>query len=74
VKSVIFSLDSGFVPPAAKDQKFMDYKTTWDEKVTKILIGELPVDAFDDVQKKWFDNGGKQFVEQLNEYIKKSSK
>lgn len=69
VESVFFSLDRGYVPPASREPVFMDFKLTWDETLTKIMVGELPVDAFDNLLDEWYEKGGKEYVEQMNEYI-----
>lgn len=74
IETVAFSMDQGFIPPAAKDPVFMDFKLIWDETITKIMIGELPVDEFDKLLAKWYTKGGKAYVEQMNEYIASTQK
>lgn len=69
IETVVFSLDQGYIPPAAKDPVFMDFKLIWDETITKIMIGELPVDAFDALLEEWYAKGGEQYVKEMNEYI-----
>ncbi|MCU6710496.1 extracellular solute-binding protein [Paenibacillus sp. J5C_2022] len=69
IDTVEFSLDQGFIPPAAKQPSFMDFKLIWDETITKIMVGDLPVDAFDNLLTQWYEKGGKAYVEQMNEYI-----
>ncbi|MDF2925086.1 MAG: hypothetical protein K0R57_4000 [Paenibacillaceae bacterium] len=69
VESVIFSQDRGYVPPASKKQAFLDYKLTWDELVTKIMIGERPVEDFDKVLADWYKHGGEEYVKEMNEFI-----
>lgn len=69
VNSVSFTLDRGFVPPVARQPELMDFKLTWNETITKINVGELPVDEFDNLLAQWYEKGGRQYVEQMNEYI-----
>jgi putative aldouronate transport system substrate-binding protein len=70
IETVAFSLDQGYVPPAAKEPEYMDFMLIWDETITKIMIGELPVDEFDNLLAQWYEKGGQEYVEQMNEYIK----
>ncbi|QNK59582.1 extracellular solute-binding protein [Paenibacillus sp. PAMC21692] len=70
IETVAFSLDQGFVPPASKEPAFMDFQLIWDETITKIMIGELPIDEFDSLLAQWYEKGGQKYVEQMNEYIK----
>lgn len=74
IETVAFSMDQGFVPPAAKEPVFMDFKLIWDETITKIMIGDLPVDDFDKLLADWYAKGGKAYVEQMNEYIASTQK
>jgi putative aldouronate transport system substrate-binding protein len=52
----------------------MDFKLIWDETITKIMIGELPVDEFDKLLTQWYAKGGKAYVEQMNAYIASTQK
>lgn len=74
IETVVFSLDQGYVPPAAKTPAFMDFKLIWDETITKIMIGDLPVDAFDALLEEWYAKGGEQYVKEMNEYIASTQK
>ncbi len=42
------------------------YTILWDEYFTKIVIGELPVDAFDEYVTRFFAEGGTELTEQVN--------
>jgi putative aldouronate transport system substrate-binding protein len=74
IETVAFSMDQGYIPPAAKEPVFMDFKLIWDETITKIMIGELPVDEFDKLLTQWYAKGGKAYVEQMNAYIASTQK
>jgi len=74
IETVAFSLDQGYIPPAAKEPEYMDFKLIWDETITKIMIGELPVGEFDNLLAQWYEKGGQEYVEQMNEYIKSTQK
>ncbi|WJH33653.1 hypothetical protein N6H14_27135 [Paenibacillus sp. CC-CFT747] len=74
IETVAFSLDQGYIPPAAKEPKFMDFKLIWDETITKIMIGELPVSDFDKLLAQWYEKGGKEYVKQMNDYIASTQK
>lgn len=71
VDSAVRSLDGGFVPAVAMEPGYMDYQTAYSEGVMKILLGDLDVDAYDDILAGWYDNGGEEFVQEMNEFIKK---
>ncbi|RXZ82644.1 extracellular solute-binding protein [Paenibacillaceae bacterium] len=70
VDTVVAGKDLGFQPEAAKKPNFMDYQKVWDQTTMKILIGELPVSELDSLLEGWYKNGGTDFIQQMNEYIK----
>lgn len=74
IETVVFSKDKGFVPQASKDPVFQDYKLIWDETITRIMVGDLPVDAYDQLLSNWYEKGGAAYVEQMNEYIASTEK
>ena len=39
-----------------------------DETFTKIIRGDLPVDAFDEFVTEWFRLGGQQLTDEANEW------
>ncbi|TDF98673.1 extracellular solute-binding protein [Paenibacillus piri] len=45
-----------------------------DEYFTKIIYGELPVDAFDKFVKEWKDGGGEQITKEVNEWYNSVTK
>jgi putative aldouronate transport system substrate-binding protein len=70
VATVITSLDKGFVPPAARQPNYMDYKLNWDELTTRMMLGDLPIEQLDQVRENWYKNGGELFMQEMNEFIK----
>lgn len=43
------------------------------ETFTKIILGQLPVDAFDNFTKQWFDLGGNEILADVNKWYKSKS-
>jgi len=68
------SLDRGYTPAAATDPKYMDYQTKYIQAVTEIVTGKKKVSDYDKVLDDWYKNGGKEYVKEMNEYIKKLEK
>lgn len=66
----VVSLDLGYIPPAALEQEFIEADDALYETIGKIVIGELPVDAYDDALDNWYRNGGEQYVEEMQAYIR----
>lgn len=71
-ETLVEQLDNGFVPSVSKNTEFINYGTTMAEKITKICVGELPVSEYDAVLDHWYNAGGKQYVEEMNDYIAKN--
>lgn len=63
------TIDKGYLPPASKEISYINYSKTMDEVVSKILIGNLGVSAYDDALNGWYKNGGEEYVKQMNDYI-----
>ena len=38
-------------------------------QISKIVVGELPVDEWDAILDGWYDAGGETYVEQMRAYI-----
>jgi putative aldouronate transport system substrate-binding protein len=70
VDAAITSLDQGYTPPAARQPNFMDYKLTWDEKTTRIILGDLPLEEMEKIRDDWYKNSGEQYLKEMNEFIK----
>ncbi|AUS98577.1 hypothetical protein CDQ84_16885 [Clostridium thermosuccinogenes] len=71
IDQFVFSLDRGYRPAAADNPEFIDYsQKTYAQTISKIIVGELPVSAYDELLEGWYENGGEEYVQQMNEYIK----
>lgn len=64
------ALNAGFVAPVTTDLKFIDYKTELDKVVTKIIVGDLPVDAWDEALAGYYKAGYQTFADQTIAFIK----
>lgn len=71
VDSAVRSLDGGYVPSVAMEPGYMDYQTAYAEGLMKILLGDADVDSYDELLAGWYDNGGEEFVKEMNEFINK---
>ena len=69
VNQYVFSLDQGYRPPIADDPTFIDYEKNMKVQISKIVVGELPVDEWDAILDGWYDAGGETYVEQMRTYI-----
>ncbi|MBD2843804.1 extracellular solute-binding protein [Paenibacillus sp. IB182496] len=70
VDTAVVSLDQGHTPAAAREPKFMDYKLTWDELTTRIMLGDLPMEQLGPIRDDWYKHGGEAYMEQMNDYIR----
>jgi len=73
IQASVFTLDEGYRPPAADLPQFIDYQKTLNQTIAKIIVGDLPVEAYDDALKGWYEAGGEEYVQQMNEFIKNNS-
>ena len=69
VERVVTTEDLGYRPLAADQPEYIEYASKMSADITKIIIGELPVDAWDATLAGWYENGGEAYVQQMNEYI-----
>jgi len=67
--TVLISKSLDYVPAAAKTPAYMDYQKQWDQTVMKIIVGQSPVDAADELVKGWYANGGEAYVQEMNKHI-----
>ncbi|MCM3747008.1 extracellular solute-binding protein [Paenibacillus pasadenensis] len=72
VNTVVLSKNLDFMPEASKKPNFMDYKKTWDQTIMSIVLGQTPVDKFDELLDGWYKNGGEEYVQEMNAFIEKS--
>jgi putative aldouronate transport system substrate-binding protein len=69
IQQAIFSMDGGFRPAVADDPTFIDAEKAYKVAVSKIIVGELPVSAYDAELDKWYKAGGEQYIRQMNAAI-----
>ncbi len=74
VDNAVISLDMGYVPKAALDPKFIDYKKRMSETIANIILGQAPSGAYDEAIAGWYENGGEAYVKEMNDYIKANNK
>lgn len=65
----VVSLDIGYVPEAARNQRFIEADDELYETIGRIVIGELPVSAYDAALDNWYRNGGAEYVREMQAYI-----
>lgn len=65
------SLDLGYTPNAATRPDYMEFQKTYNQTLTEIMIGKLPVSAYDKVLDDWYKNGGEEYIKQMCAYIEK---
>ncbi|AEE95925.1 extracellular solute-binding protein [Mahella australiensis] len=72
IKQCIPSKNRDFRPAAADKPEYIDYQKTYAQIVAKIITGELPVSEYDKALDGWYKAGGEEYVQQMNDYIKKA--
>ena len=68
------SLDNGFNPAIASDEKFSLAQEELRQAVSNICAGKAEVSSYDAALAKWYKAGGKTYVEQMNKYIAENQK
>jgi putative aldouronate transport system substrate-binding protein len=66
IEQAVFSKDGGFRPAIADDPTFIEAGKAYDVAISKIIVGELPVSAYDAELDKWYRAGGEQYIRQMN--------
>jgi putative aldouronate transport system substrate-binding protein len=66
VEQAVFSKDGGFRPAAADDPRFIDADKAYNVAISKIIVGDLPVSAYDAELDRWYRAGGEQYIRQMN--------
>lgn len=74
MKNVVMSEDFGYRPKMATEQGFIDYRTTMDQAVAKIITGQLPVSEWDKVLDGWYKAGGERYLKEINDFIARKKK
>lgn len=46
----------------------------YQEYMTKIIIGDLPIDAFDEFVEKWYETGGEEVTKRIREWYSSTGK
>lgn len=69
IKQAVFPLDNGYRPAVCDDLKFIDYQTNMNTQISKIIIGERPVDDWDEILDGWYNAGGDSYVADMQAYI-----
>ena len=70
IKQAVFSKDEGFRPSVADDPKYIDYVKQMNINISKIIVGDLPVDQWDTILAGWYAAGGEQYVKEVQDNIK----
>ena len=63
------ALDNGYVPEIASDSVFIEYNNYMTDQINKIIVGDVPVDEWDNILQGWYDAGGTKYVEEMRAYI-----
>jgi putative aldouronate transport system substrate-binding protein len=69
IEQAVFSKSEGFRPAAADSQSYLDAETKLNTMISKIIVGQEPVDAWDGALAEWYADGGAQYVKEMNDYI-----
>lgn len=69
IKQAVFSEDEGFRPTIADDPTFIDYQKNMNVQISKIIIGDRPVDDWDEILDGWYKAGGETYIKEMQEYI-----
>lgn len=71
LKTVVFTKDKGYKPPISSDPGYIEAEKKRALTVSRIILGDLSVDAYDKALDDWYKGGGEIYVKEINEYIKK---
>lgn len=69
IGQAVFSKDQGFRPATADDQTYIDANTELQKAISRIIVGDLSVDDWDAELQKWYDAGGQQYIQEINDHI-----
>lgn len=65
----VLSLSNGKIPDIVNDTVFIEAENKRKEVRTKIIMGTADVSEYDNVLAEWYERGGKEYVEQMNQII-----
>ncbi len=69
INNSIFDLSAGFTSPMSSDLGWLDYQSQIAIATTKIIVGDLPVDAWDETLDGYYAAGYDRYSEYVLEYI-----
>lgn len=69
LENYVPALDRGYRPEKANDPILIEYNSYMIDKENKIITGEEPIEYWDDVLQGWYDAGGTEYVQQMQDYI-----
>ena len=70
IRQYSFTLDQGFRPPAADEPRLIDADTILRTTTSRIVAGDLPVSAWDAALADWYEAGGADYVQQMQDFIR----
>lgn len=59
----------GYSPASAQETALLEYNSELEVVRSKIIVGELPVDAWDAALAKWYEMGGQQVIDDTVAFI-----
>lgn len=59
----------GYVPEVTRQANYQDYISELEIARAKIIVGDMEVDAWDGVLAQWYQNGGTEYVREMNAFI-----
>lgn len=65
----VLSLSNGKTPSIVNDTEFIEAENKRKEVRTKIIMGAMDVSEYDKVLAEWYERGGQEYVEEMNEII-----
>jgi putative aldouronate transport system substrate-binding protein len=70
IENVLPSLDLKYTPEAASNPNYIDYQTTYRTTLSKIITGDSSADEWVPMLEGWYEAGGEEYIQEMNEYIK----
>jgi putative aldouronate transport system substrate-binding protein len=70
IDTAVPSLDLDYVPDITKEQGFYEASMRLSEGVTRIILGDIEVNEYDELLNDWYEHGGETYIKNMNEHIK----
>ncbi len=70
IANVLPSLDLKHTPDAASNPSYIDFETTYNTTMSKIITGDSSPDEWFPMLEEWYASGGEEYIKEMNEYIK----